>query len=159
MNKSDLRKALIGRLQADLELQTRAAHLARDEAISEESRAESKWDTRGQEAAYLAEGQARLAAELREAIAQWRAMEITERPPPSPIDIGSVFAIELSSGQLRGVMGPRSGGTEFLFDGEIYTVVTPVSPLGRSVMGKAAGDEVELRVGRKPRPHRIEMTW
>ena len=47
-----------------------AAALARDEAISEESRPENKYDTHSQEAAYLAEGQARLAGEIEADIAR-----------------------------------------------------------------------------------------
>jgi transcription elongation GreA/GreB family factor len=56
-------------------------------------------------------------------------------------------------------MGPRAGGTEFEYEGESYTVVTPTSPLGRAVMGKRAGDTVELMVGRRLQPHRIETTF
>ena len=56
VNKSLLRDAILAQLRAKLALQTRAAWLARDEATNEESRAENKYDTRGQEAAYLAEG-------------------------------------------------------------------------------------------------------
>ena len=66
VKKSELRDAIIRHLRDELTRQTNAATMARDEAISEESRAESKWDTHSQEAAYLAEGQARLAVEIGE---------------------------------------------------------------------------------------------
>ena len=62
VNKPALRAAILHELRQELARQTRAAEMARDEAISEESRAENKWDTHSQEAAYLAEGQAKLAA-------------------------------------------------------------------------------------------------
>jgi hypothetical protein len=158
-DKAALFAALITQLQQDLDLQTRAAHLARDEAINEESQAESKWDTRGQEAAYLAEGQAKQAAELQEAISLWSGVSSTPCPPPQPIEVGTVFLIPQKQGILRGIMGPRAGGTEFEYEGESYTVVTPTSPLGRAVMGKRAGDTVELMVGRRLQPHRIETTF
>src|SRR5688500_9899167 len=64
VNKSVLRETILEQLRQELARQTRAAQMSRDEAISEESRAENKWDTHSQEAAYLAEGQARLAAEI-----------------------------------------------------------------------------------------------
>lgn len=159
IDKNALFEALIARLQQDLDLQTRAAHLARDEAIDEESRAESKWDTRGQEAAYLAEGQARQAAELQEAITLWTAVPRAPCPIDAPIELGTVFIIEQRQGPLRGVMGPRAGGTEFEYEGETYTVVTPTSPLGRAVMGKRVGESVELMVGRRLQPHPIESTF
>ena len=59
-----LRDEICRRLRAQLSLQTGAAALARDEATNEESRARSKYDTHSQEAAYLAEGQGRIAAEI-----------------------------------------------------------------------------------------------
>ena len=62
INRPALRAALLAQLQSDLDLQVRAAQLARDEATHEESRPESKYDTHAQEAAYLAEGQARAAS-------------------------------------------------------------------------------------------------
>ena len=74
MNKEALRDEICRRLRAQLSLQTGAAALARDEAISEESRPENKYDTHSQEAAYLAEGQARLAGEIEADIA--RCLEI-----------------------------------------------------------------------------------
>ena len=42
---SVLREAILHELQLELARQTSAAQLARDEAISEESRAQNKWDT------------------------------------------------------------------------------------------------------------------
>ena len=56
MNKTTVRNLIVAQLRAALELQTRAALLSRDEAISEESRPENQYDMRSQEAAYLAEG-------------------------------------------------------------------------------------------------------
>ena len=77
MNKSALRDAIVAQLRAELALQTSAALLARDEAISEESRAENKYDTHSQEAAYLAEGQARHAAEIEASLAHYAVLPLT----------------------------------------------------------------------------------
>ena len=62
MEKEPLRAAVLTALEAELARQTHAARDAREDSISEESRAENKDDTHAQEAAYLAEGQARQAA-------------------------------------------------------------------------------------------------
>lgn len=156
MNKKQLLCCLIQKLENDLELLTRAALLARDEAIDEESRAESKWDTRGQEAAYLAEGQANLAQELRDAILLWQNLTLPGEMDPSPaIEVGRVFVVEQSPTPLRGLIGPKAGGVEFEYAGDHYTVVTPGSPLGKAVLGKRTDDFVNLMVHRKPQPHRI----
>lgn len=152
VDKNSIRGALLNELQRELDLLVRAANLARDEAISEESRAESKWDTRGQEAAYLAEGQARMARELQEALTLWRNLPLDSSDIIGP---GAVFVIPQADSELCGIVGPKGGGTEFTCEGRNYIVVTPISPLGKSVMGKRAGDSIELPRGRKQVPHRI----
>src|SRR5688572_5319621 len=96
VDKSTLRALIVAQLQADLSLQTRAAQLARDEATHEESRAENKYDTHSQEAAYLAEGQAKLAAEIESSIALYASLPLPAFLPTDPIAVGA--AVELTAG-------------------------------------------------------------
>lgn len=142
MNKTALRAAILAQLQGALATQVNAAHLARDEAISEESRAESKYDTHGQEAAYLAEGQARIAAEIEQSISHYTAMPFPEFAPSDPIALGAL--VELSSGSRRHLyfLGPRAGGMELPFEGRRVMVLTPQSPLGHLLLGRRVGDSV-----------------
>lgn len=145
MDKNTLIARIVARLREDFDLQVRAAALARDEATSEESRAENKYDTRGQEAAYLAEGQARLAVEIEESINLYRLLPAERLPPGSPAALGAL--IEVVS--ARGVhswffLGPRSGGLELEYEGQAVLVVTPASPLGRQLLGRRPGDQVTL---------------
>lgn len=158
IDKHKLRSAFLAKLGADLELITRAALLARDEAIDEESRAESKWDTRGQEAAYLAEGQAKIAGELSEAISLFRDLDITPALPPEQIRAGSVFVVNQPSGDMNAFVAPRAGGTEVTLEGKIFIVVTPTSPMGREALGKKAGDFITLPGRRKPQRFEIIST-
>lgn len=155
IDKSLLLKALLVQLNAELELLVRAANLARDEATNEESRAENKYDTRGQEAAYLAEGQAKLASELSESITLFSDLELRPTPPPSSIQVGTVVQVKRPGGIINGFLGPRSGGTEFDVDSVTYTVITPVSPLGRLLLGRKAGDTIYLPTRGKPQAHEI----
>ncbi len=148
IDRSRLRTAILERLQADFEMQVRAALLARDEATNEESRAEGKYDTRGQEAAYLAEGQARAASELQASIAQFRDLVF-----PAPGDTAAVgHLITLGAGDKTDLylLGPRSGGLEVTLDDLNILVVTPASPLGRQLLGARIGTMVTLP-GRPPR--------
>lgn len=143
MNKSALRDAIVAQLRAELALQTSAALLARDEAISEESRAENKYDTHSQEAAYLAEGQARQAAEIEASLAHYAALALPEFSKRDAIALGAL--VELSGGGKKGTwyfVGPRAGGMELEFEGRTVLVVTPQSPLGRQLLGKRLGDVV-----------------
>ena len=158
VDKSQLLAALLVQLNAELELLVRAANMARDEATNEESRADNKYDTRGQEAAYLAEGQAKIATELSESISIYRKLDLRPTPPPSPIDIGTVVRIKRPGGTINGFLGPKSGGTEFSVDSVDYTVITPVSPLGRLLLGRKAGDVVYLQARGKAQAHEITET-
>ncbi len=150
-DRESLRAAALAALQAELDRQTHAALDARDESISEESRPENKYDTHAQEAAYLAEGQARLASELAAALAAWRALDF----PPAGHDrvvAGSLVTLATGSRREHWLLGPAGGGLEISAPGRgRVTVITPVSPLGRALAGRRVGDLVPaLRRGAPP---------
>ena len=142
MQKLVLRDAILAQLRRDLATQVNAAHLARDEAISEESRPENKYDTHSQEAAYLAEGQARLAAEIEASLAQFAALPLPDFTPADAIALGAL--VELAAGSVRTwyLLGPSAGGMELQLDGRNILVLTPQSPFGRQLLGKRVGDFV-----------------
>lgn len=150
MSKEPLRAAVLAALEAELARQTSAALDARDESISEESRAENKYDTHAQEAAYLAEGQAKLAAEIAESLSAWRAV-VFPSPGHSPAQLGSLVTLQTGKRADHLLLGPAKGGLTFAdpADGDReITVVTPASPLGRALLGRAVGDTLApLRKG------------
>jgi len=143
MDKSALRAAVVRQLEADLALQTTAALTSRDEATHEESKAENRYDMHAQEAAYLAEGQARLVAELRANIAQVASMPLAPFGASDPIAVGALVTLtDAEGGSSQLLIGPRAGGVEVEIDGAHILVVTPASPLGRQLLGRRAGDSV-----------------
>jgi transcription elongation GreA/GreB family factor len=156
MNKSELRERILASLRAALALQVNAAQLARDEAISEESRAENQYDTNSLEAGYLAEGQARQAGEIEENIKVLSALLLPEFAPDAPIALGALVEVQdAAGGNTRYFLCPRAGGLELPHENGPVLVVTPQSPLGRQLLGRHAGDTVQLP-GRKPgAPSRI----
>jgi transcription elongation GreA/GreB family factor len=144
VKKSQLRDAILDQLRQELARQTRAAELSRDEAISEESRAENKWDTHSQEAAYLAEGQAKLAGEIGTSIELYATLSLPDFATHDTIALGAVVELETGEGKrTRCFLGPRAGGLELNVDGESVLVLTPQSPLGRQLLGKRVGDTVQ----------------
>ena len=151
MRKSTLRDSIVARLREELARQTTAAEMARDEAISEESRAENKWDTHSQEAAYLAEGQAKLASEIGESIELYSSLPLPNFEPGAPIALGALVEVEVGEVGLSSwyFIGPRGGGLEIVFDSKPVLVVTPQSPLGRQLLGMRVG-EVITPAGRRP---------
>jgi len=68
MQKAQLLQLIIASLSDSLALLEKAARASHAEATHEGSKAESKYDTRGLEAAYLAGGQARQAKEIMDSI-------------------------------------------------------------------------------------------
>lgn len=144
MNKEILRDVICDRLRAQLTLQTGAAALARDEAISEESRPESKYDTHSQEAAYLAEGQAKIAATIEDNIARCLALTFSPAGEGGPAALGSLLEISRGGRNAWFFLAPAAGGLEVEYEGAEVLVLTPQSPLGRTLLGKRAGDAVAL---------------
>ena len=145
MNKSAIRDQILVQLRKELALQTRAAQLSREEAISEESRPENQYDMHSQEAAYLAEGQARLAAEIAGNIALYEALAVPPVTADGLVALGTAVAIENGGKLTWYFIGPRSGGLELEVDGLSVLVLTPQSPLGRELLGKRLGDTVRVQ--------------
>jgi transcription elongation GreA/GreB family factor len=155
MDKLHLRQTIVEKLLEELDVLTRAANMAREEATSEESKAENKYDTRGQEAAYLAEGQARLALELQATVAAYQALPLADFDPGGRIGIGALTTLEAGGRATGYFVGPGRGGLEVALGGHTVTVVTPQSPLGRQLLGKVAGDVIQLPGRGGPVAHRI----
>lgn len=149
MSKEALRAAVLAALEAELARQTHAALDAREESISEESRAENKYDTHAQEAAYLAEGQARQASEMVAALSAWRAL-VFPAAGHAFVQLGSLVTLAVGARSEHLLIGPANGGLAIAApdDGREITVVTPASPLGRALLGRRPGDSLPpLRKG------------
>lgn len=155
MNKRAIIKKIIARLTAELEIYFRAAQFSRAEATHESSKAESKYDTRGLEASYLARGQSRQAAELEAAIAEFEKLRPRKFVPGEAIDIGALVELESAGENLFYFLGPRAGGTEIEYDKKEILVITPQSPLGEQLMGKKVGDKPLFHFGEENRPAQI----
>jgi transcription elongation GreA/GreB family factor len=142
MDKTRLRQTIIEQINTELEMQTRAALLSRDEATHEESKPENQYDMHAQEAAYLAEGQAKLATELRASISLYQGLELPVFTSAQPISLGAVVTLDAAGRKTRYFIGPRSGGIEVSFDGADIIVITPQSPIGRLLVGRHVGDTI-----------------
>ncbi len=147
MNKETVRQLIVAQLDESRRTQERAAALARDEAIHEESRPESKYDTHSQEAAYLAEGQARLAAELAAARTALATLTLPRFADSDPIALGALIELGQPRGSAWYFLGPAAGGTNVHVDGCEILVVTPQSPLGRQLMGATVGATIKMPRG------------
>ena len=147
IDKTRLLQALLEVLEDDLDLQTRAANLARDEATNEESRAENKYDTLGLEASYLATGQARRAEAIRQAMANWRQFRPSPYAPSKRIQLGAlVCLVDADDKQQQIFLGPYGGSMKLVSGAQLVQVISSEAPLGRAMLGKCEGDEVSIEV-------------
>src|SRR5260221_505401 len=108
MNKAQLLKRIVASLSESLSVLERAARASHAEATHESSKAESKYDTRGLEAAYLAGGQARQAKEILDSIKVYESLVVKEFRADEPIDLTAL--VELDSDDTRSMyfIGPRN---------------------------------------------------
>lgn len=155
MNKRAIVKKIIAKLNEGMALSLKAARTAHEEATHEESKAEDKYDTRGLEAAYLAGGQARQAAETEKAIVAYESLVLDKFGPKDPIDLTALVELESDGERIFYFLGPTSGGLELNHDGKEVFVITPQAPLGQNLIGKKQGDKLKMKIGGLPVEYRV----
>jgi transcription elongation GreA/GreB family factor len=151
-SKPALKAELIARLGADLETLERAHRATLEGATHEEAKPENDKDTRALEQSYLARGQAGRIEELRASLAGVTAMASRDFEG-QPIALGALVTVEEDGAESTLLVAPGGGGAR-LADGAVQ-VVTPPSPLGRALLGKQAGDDVEVVVAGKTRAMQV----
>lgn len=147
MKKATLLKKIIARLNENLDVLEKAAQTSRAEATHESSKAESKYDTRGLEAGYLASGQARQAREIMESIKTYENLSLRDFVANDAVDLTALVSLEMDGSRSWYFIGPKNGGLEVEHAGEEITVITPQSPLGENLMGKQSGQRWTTKLG------------
>ncbi|WP_434517907.1 GreA/GreB family elongation factor [Pseudomonas sp. NFX1] len=145
MDKPLLLTRIVATLEHDVDVLSRAAQTAYEAATAEENIAENKYDTLGLEASYLATGQARRTAEIRQALQIYQQLLLRDYDPLRGIQVSNLVTLEDEDGQQRRLfLGPEAAGLKIGAGDELVTVITPRSPLGQQLMGKRVDDEVSL---------------
>ena len=147
MNKSQLVREILAALSDSLGLLEKAARASHAEATHESSKAESKYDTRGLEAAYLAGGQARQAGEILDSLKAYESLAVKDFAAEEAAGLTALVELEADGTRSRYFIGPRNGGLEITMGRKEVTVITPQSPLGQNLMGKKAGARWTTRLG------------
>jgi len=144
MDKSKIVAQVLQHLEAELNGITEAAKDSFDGATDEQSKAEGQFDTRALESSYLAEGQARHAADLKEAMSVYQNLELRPFEPQEPIALTAVVSLEQRGRDYLYFVGPRDGGHTVEVDGTEVMVITPHSPIGQTLLGKTVGSVVRF---------------
>ena len=147
MNKHTVHQLIIDKLRVDLDIAERAAQTAYETATHEENIAENKYDTLGLEASYLAAGQARRVEEIRQSLTLCLNLPLRAYDDQRGIEVGALFGLEDQNGREQWLfLAPDAAGLKVDLVGQLITVITPRSPLGKGLLGKFEGDEVEILV-------------
>ena len=148
-DKADLKRELASLLTRDLDKLEGAYRATREGATHEEAKPENDKDTRALEQSYLARGQAVRVEELREGVVLVDAMSLREGAGEARAALGSLVRVLEADRETTYWIAAYGGGGE-LSNKEVH-VVTPKSPMGRALIGKSEGDEVEVSIAGKLR--------
>ncbi|MHA7115196.1 GreA/GreB family elongation factor [Pseudomonas promysalinigenes] len=145
MNKATLLTCIVQTLENDMQVLRRAAQAAYEAATAEENIAENKYDTLGLEASYLATGQARRTAEIRQALLTYQQLLLRDYDDSLGVQVSNLVTLEDEQGEQRLLfLGPEAAGLKIGEGDEQVTVITSRSPLGQQLLGKKVEDEVNL---------------
>ncbi|MGD1018767.1 MAG: GreA/GreB family elongation factor [Verrucomicrobiia bacterium] len=145
ISKRILVQRIIEQLSEQLATLAQASRAMHADASDEQNKAEDKYDTRGLETAYLASSQARLATEIEQARAVYQNLELRKFGEGATIDVTALVELEANGAHTLYFLGPKAGGMEISHRGSEILVITTESPLGQQLVGKKAGDHVNLQ--------------
>ena len=152
-SKQALKAELIARVEDDLRALERVQRATADSATHPEAKVENSKDTRALELSYLARGQAARAEELRVGLAMVRTLATADLPDGAEAFSGALVSLAEEDREHVVWLAPYGGG--YKLAGGNVSVVTPQSPLGKSILGKSAGEECDVTFGGKRRQMEI----
>ena len=155
MDKRTILNQIIKYLEEEIVSLASAARDARAYATDSETKAEDKYDTRATESSYLADGQGKMAAEVAESLRVYNALELRDFAPGELVGLTALVEINGRVGRDFYFLGPRAGGAEIQLGEHTVLVVTPQSPVGRTLLGQVEGASVKMPSGRDAKILRI----
>ncbi|HEX7498738.1 MAG TPA: GreA/GreB family elongation factor [Polyangia bacterium] len=149
MDKQFLVEQLAERLRESATVARRASQAAAEIARDGATPAEKREDARvALEFSGLAKGQTARAARVAAEISTLEIFRPAKLALKSPIALGAVVEVEDEAQGRTFFLAPVGAGIELTGPGGdgFLSVVTPVSPIGKAVIGKRVGDTVEVMV-------------
>ncbi len=140
MDKDAILKLVIQQLNQQVDTMHAAAKTAHEASTGAESRAESKYDTRGLEASYLADAQAEQCQKLAESLQILSALKLTEQAADTPVQSGSLVETELDGEFSHYLLLPSGGGIQVTVDGYEITTLSPEAPLYQKLLDSHSGE-------------------
>jgi len=155
INKYEILSLIISKLEADISISEQAVQMARDTATHKDCLGSSKYETMGLEASYLAQGQGTRLLELERSLAYFKQLKLNIQTP-AYIQLTSLLTLENEDGKQQVLwMAADAGGLMIKHQEHVITVITPKSPLGKALLGKAEGDDFELNIAGKKYTYQV----
>lgn len=143
------KRALIQELRATIAREAAvlaaAARDAREAATHEEAKPENDKDTRAIEAAYLAGAQADRARELERTANALEFLVLRDFKDDDVIGLAAIVELDHEGTRSVYFVAPAGGGMKGSSNGVDVQVITPQSPMGQALVGRAVGDVIEVR--------------
>lgn len=153
--KKQILDELISRARVELAGLEASAKSNRDFATDPEFKAESKYDTRGLEASYLASAEAKRVEELKLEIQILEEVDVDQSKKLGEISIGALVELEHGNQKRKYFLIPTAGGTIVKVDEEAVLVVSVFSPIGDALLGLKSGDDFEVETPKETRNYQI----
>ncbi len=140
MDKIELLRQVLARLREQLATMQHAAQSSHDAATGSESKSESKYDTRGLEASYLAGAQAEQCEKLAQAIHCLSGFTPPENTENSTVQPGCIVEVESAGDIQHYFLLPSGGGITLDYQGYELITLTPDTPIYQAILGSKQGD-------------------
>lgn len=144
MKKFLIIEQLLTNVQNDLKLASEALESVKQFKYESDMKQEHKYDTRGIEAGYLSDGQAKRVEELQLELKLVEEIPHRVYQSDEEIGIGALLEIEFNKLKKYYFLSTTSGGTMLNIEGQGVLVISVFSPIGSAVMGLKCGDSFEL---------------
>lgn len=150
MNKHDLIEKILLKLEKRYQIAVDATQAAMADATDEETKPEHKYDTLALEAAYLAHGQAVRVQECEADLQQYKKLPLKQYSQDESVALGALVGLLDEEDKQRWFfLGPCAGGVQVSHEDKEVTLITVKAPLGRAILNKQLGDDIELNIAGK----------
>lgn len=144
MDKEKIITSLIEQLRDQYQRTLAAVKDAAEGATGDDTKAESKYDTRGLESSYLAAGQIEQAERQARELADVEGFEFPGFDNQSKIDLGALVEADLNGKQVYYLIAPAGGGISIENDSNMMIMtIGPAAPLAGQLFDKTTGDTVD----------------
>ena len=144
IDKTKLLEAVLQIVEAEIEhLQTGLAH-AKHAKLEAPGRMQSRYDTMGIEAGWVADGLNKTLGEKQESL---RLLTRFQFPAETKrVGLGSLVGIGSRNGLPQDFyfVLPGAGGTSITLENNEINIITPQAPIARKISGKMLGNEIIL---------------